>query len=157
MRNYLNSTEQSTHLVVIASTTAIKDLIDSNGVTDEEKAMLRTAYNKLMACTSSIFGRLGEGYKRSIENKARLNRITLISRNFATARKETAMEDILDTSEVRELLKQCSLECSGCTRTDLKNCPIYQMNCYLNTDGKSEDNDLCPFRQAEIKLEEIEF
>lgn len=57
-----------------------------------------------------------------------------------------------------ELLNLSSdIDCEGCKNTNCKNCNIYKIKSYLNYDGKSEDNDLCPFRKEKTEYADMDF
>ena len=150
MKNYFNATEQSHHLIIMTAMVSVNDLIQSSAPTDEEKKMLVQAKNLISKFSESVYSRIGEGYKQSLKNKASLNKIKLVSRNNVTSHNDSSkMEDVIDKGYVCQLLDLSSdIDCQGCERTDCKNCEIYKFKTYLNYDGKSEDNDLCPFRIA---------
>lgn len=67
------------------------------------------------------------------------------------------MEDYIDREYLVELLNLSSdIDCEGCKNTNCKNCNIYKIKSYLNYDGKSEDNDLCPFRKEKTEYDDID-
>ena len=158
MKNYFNKEEQCNHFIAIVSTVMLDNLINGQGATAKEKQMLKTAKTYINNFTQSVFQRLGEGYRRSIMNKAKDNTICVTAKNLSGKSPIRPTEDKLDHEEIVELLNLCSsLNCQGCERTDCLNCQIYKMKTHLNYDGKSEDNDLCPFREEIKVLEEIDF
>ena len=148
MKNYLNKEEQCNHFIIILCSTIMDNLINGNGVSTKEKQLLSQAKKKIEEFSSSVFERLGQGYVKSMKNKARDNTICVTERTLSGKSPVKPMADTLDHEEIVELLDLCSdYECIGCERTDCISCQIYRMKSHLNYDGKSEDNDLCPFRK----------
>lgn len=148
MRNYFNKEEQCNHFIIILCSTIMDNFINGNGATSKEKQLLSQAKKKIEEFSSTVFERLGQGYVKSIKNKARDNTICVEPRTLDGKSPIKPMADTLDHEEIVKLLDLCSdYECMGCDRTDCINCDIYKMKSHLNYDGKSEDNDLCPFRK----------
>ena len=153
MRNYFNTTEQSNHLIIMTAMVSVNALIESSAPTEEEKKMLKKAKKLISDFSESVFERLGESHRKSLKNKASLNTLRLVARNTSFT-KSSQMEDFIDREYLIKLLDLSSdIDCEGCKRTDCKNCNIYKIKDYLNYDGKREDNDLCPFRSEEIKID----
>lgn len=146
MKNYLNKEEQSNHLILMSAVVCVNNLLNGNAVTEKEKTYLKAIKKNVEVFSQSVFNRLGDGYKRSIENKARLNTLRLVSRNSPLINKSN-MEDTIDTDVLKSIIEETDMACNGCTDTDCKACSLYQIKTYLNYDGKSENNDLCPFRK----------
>ena len=147
MKNYFNTTEQSHHLIIMTAMVSVKELIDGSAPTDEEKKILNKALKCISDFSESVYARLGESYKKSLKNKAKLNTLRLVARGTSSI-KSSQMEDFIDREYLIDLLDLYSdIDCSGCERIDCKDCNIYKIKTYLNYDGKREDNDLCPFRK----------
>lgn len=156
MRNYFNTTEQSNHLIIMTAMVSVQELMQSSAPTDEEKKILKKAMKLISDFSESVYERLGESYKRSLKNKASLNKLRLVSRNNITPHNDSGkMEDVIEKEYLCELLDMSAdIDCEGCERTDCKNCRYYKIKSYLNYDGKHEDNDLCPFRKDKPRFEE---
>lgn len=149
MKNYLNTQEQIQHLVLMLAMTIADELKDGSGITTEEREMLIGIVAKIKEFNDSVFDRMGNSYARSISNKARDNTLTLRSRPIG---KTTTPEisDVLDNDILQAIIDtSADMECENCKRTDCKNCTIYKIKTYLRYEGKSEDNDFCPFRKEE--------
>ena len=146
MKNYLNREEQSNHLILMSAIICVNNFLEGNCITEKEKSYLKAIKKNTQMFSESVFNRLGDSYKRSIENKARLNTLRLVSRNSPLINK-TNMEDTIDTDVLKAIIEETDMACNGCTDTDCKKCSLYQIKTYLNYDGKSENNDLCPFRK----------
>lgn len=157
MRNYFNTPEQSHHLIIMTAMVSVNALIESSAPTDEEKKMLKKAKKLISDFSESVFERLGESHRKSLKNKASLNTLRLVARNTSFT-KSSQMEDFIDREYLVKLLDlSADIDCEGCERTDCKNCNIYKMKDYLNYNGKSEDNDLCPFRKEKVGIDNMNF
>lgn len=157
MRNYFNTPEQSHHLIIMTAMVSVNALIESSAPTEEEKKMLTKAKKLISDFSESVFERLGESHRKSLKNKASLNTLRLVARNTSFT-KSSQMEDFIDREYLVKLLDLSSdIDCEGCKRTDCKNCNIYKMKDYLNYNGKSEDNDLCPFRKEKADIDDMNF
>lgn len=156
MKGYFNTAEQSQHLIIMSAMFIAKELIEGNALSDKEKKLLQKAIKDIGDFSESVYERIGESYKCSLKNKARLNTLRLVPRGL-TPTKSSQMEDYIDREYLVELLNLSSdIDCEGCERTDCKNCNIYKIKSYLNYDGKSEDNDLCPFRKEKTEYDDID-
>ena len=157
MRNYFNTPEQSHHLIIMTAMVSVNALIESSAPTDEEKKMLKKAKKLISDFSESVFERLGESHRKSLKNKASLNTLRLVARNTSFT-KSSQMEDFIDREYLVKWLDMVAdLDCEGRERTDCKNCNIYKMKDYLNYNGKSEDNDLCPFRKEKVGIDNMNF
>lgn len=157
MKGYFNTTEQSQHLIITSAMFIAKELIEGNALSEKEKKLLQKAIKNISEFSESVYERLGDSYKRQLRNKASLNTLRLVSRG-TTPTKSSQMEDYIDREYLVELLNLSSdIDCEGCKNTNCKNCNIYKIKSYLNYDGKSEDNDLCPFRKDQADLPQFDF
>lgn len=157
MKGYFNTTEQSQHLIMLSAMVIAQELIEGNALSDKEKRLLKKATENINTFSESVFERIGESYRRSLKNKANLNTLRLVAKG-TTPTKSSQMEDFIDREYLVELLNLSSdIDCEGCERTDCKNCNIYKIKSYLNYDGKSEDNDLCPFRKEKAEYDNMDF
>lgn len=156
MKNYFNQYEASNHLILMTAMIPTKNFIDGDCITEEERKMLKKVLKLVDEFTASVFERLGDGYKRSIINKGKLNTLRVVSRNVHH-QNNADMEDFIDNETLTEIIDQTAdLDCSGCKRTDCKQCGIYKIKSYLHYDGISDNTDLCPFRKAELDLPQID-
>ena len=146
MKGYFNQNEQCNHLIAMSAMIAVKNLLESNAVSEIEKKELKNIIKSMDLFSESVYRRLGDSYKRQLINKAKLNTLRLTSRFTAN---ESKMEDRLDNDMLCELVDMTSVDCINCNRTDCLDCQIYKMKVYLNYNGQSQDNDLCPFRKEE--------
>lgn len=94
MKGYFNKEDQSRHLIMLSALVIAKELIDGNAISKEEKKLLEKAVKNIDEFSESVFGRLGESYKRSIRNKASLNTLRLVARG-TTPTKSSQMEDYI--------------------------------------------------------------
>jgi hypothetical protein len=157
MKNYFNQYEASNHLILMTAMIPTKNFIDGNCITDEERKMLKKVKKLVGDFTESVFERLGDGYRRSLINKADRNTLRLVSKNIHH-RNNTDMEDFIDNETLRAIIDQTAdIDCCGCDKTNCKQCGIYKIKSYLHYDGISDNTDLCPFRKAELDLPQFEF
>ena len=157
MKNYFNQYEASNHLIMMTAMLSVKNFIDGDCITEEERKMLKKTMKLVSDFSESVFARLGDGYKRSIINKGKLNTLKLVSRNIHHIN-NSDMEDFIDNETLTEIIDQTAdLDCCGCKKTNCKQCGIYKIKTYLHYDGISDNTDLCPFRKAEYNLPKIDF
>lgn len=158
MKNYFNQYESANHLIIMTAMLPLKNLVDGDSITDKERKMLNKVLNLVDEFSASVFERLGDGYKRSIINKTKLNTLRVVSRNVHHINLNADMEDFIDNETLTEIIDQTAdLDCAGCKRTDCKNCGIYKIKSYLHYDGISDNTELCPFRKAELEMPDIDF
>ena len=157
MKNYFNQYEASNHLILMTAMIANQNFIDGNCITEEERKILKRVMKGVSDFTESVFERLGDGYRRSLINKADRNTLRLVSKNIHH-RNNADMEDFIDNETLREIIDQTAdLDCSGCKKTDCKTCGIYKIKTYLHYDGINDETNLCPFRKKELSFDEINF
>ena len=149
MKNYFNKEESSNHLILMSAMISCQNLIESSAPTTDEIKLLKKAMKCVSDFSESVYNRMGEGYKKSLKNKAMLNTLRLVARN--TSATNTKMEDVVDIEILRDLISQNSdIDCQLCNRLDCKSCIIYKIKSYLHIEGKNLDNSLCPFRLEKI-------
>jgi hypothetical protein len=157
MKNYFNQYEANNHLIMMTAMLSVKNLIDGDCITEEERKILKKVIKLVDEFSASVFERLGDGYKRSLVNKGKLNTLRIVSRNVHH-RNNADMEDFIDSETLHEIIDQTAdIDCSGCERTDCKQCGIYKIKSYLHYKGESDNTELCPFRKAEYNLPKIDF
>ena len=157
MKNYFNQYEASNHLILMTAMLPTKNFIDGDCITEEERKMLKKVLKLVDEFSASVFERLGDGYKRSLINKCKLNTLRVVSRNVHHINFNADMEDFIDNETLTDIIDQTAdIDCSGCKRNDCKNCGIYKIKSYLHYEGKSDNTDLCPFRKAELDLPQID-
>jgi hypothetical protein len=157
MKNYFNQYEASNHLIILTSMVASENLINGDCLTKGEREKLKKAICLVTDFSKSVFDRLGDGYKRSLCNKSRLNTIRVVSKNVHH-KNNPDMEDFIDNETLTSIIDQTAdIDCSECKREDCKNCGIYKIKSYLHYEGKSDNTNLCPFRKEQIQLKEIDF
>lgn len=156
MKNYFNQYEASNHLILMSAMITTKNFIDGDCITDEERKMLKKVLKLVDEFSASVFERLGDGYKRSLINKCKLNTLRVVSRNVHHVN-NADMEDFIDSETLHEIIDQTAdIDCCGCKRTDCKQCGIYKIKSYLHYKGESDNTELCPFRKAELDLLKID-
>ena len=157
MKNYFNQYEASNHLILMTAMMSNKNLIDGDCITESERKMLQKVIKLVDDFSNSVFERLGDGYKRSLRNKASLNTLRVVSRNVHHIN-NAEMEDFIDNETLTQIIDQTAdVDCAGCERTDCKQCGIYKIKSYLHYDGISDNTKLCPFRKEQLKIGEINF
>lgn len=159
MKNYFNQYEASNHLIMMTAMLPTKNFIDGNCITDEERKMLKKVLKLVDEFSASVFERLGDGYKRSIINKGKLNTLKLVSRNVHH-RNNADMEDFIDGETLTDMVDLSSgVDCSLCNLNEKEclNCGWYKVKSYLHHKGENNNDGLCPFRKEQIKFPEIDF
>lgn len=159
MKNYFNQYEASNHLIMMSAMVAVKNFIDNDSITDKERKMLKKVLSLVDDFSVSVFERLGDGYKRSLINKGKLNTLRVVSRNVHHVN-NADMEDFIDNETLFNMIDlSASIECSSCNKTEKEclNCGWYKVKSYLHHEGNTEDNGLCPFRKEQIEVPNIEF
>lgn len=151
MKNYLNREEQARHLVLTMAMVQAQDLLKSDGVTADEKKILRQVVDKVEKFNQSVIGRLGKGYATTLANKAKDNTFVMTPRGGSN---KGNLKEEIDESILRDIVDDnFNLTCINCKREDCTACGIYRIKSYLNYDGESENNNLCPFRRVDEMLE----
>ena len=140
MRNYLNAEERTRHIIIMSAQETIADMIDSNGITSEERRNLTRAKKAIEEFNASVCERLGQPYLRRIINTMNDNALRLVAKGMTKPMIYTAAsEDLVPMiAEVR------SLQCMFCERDDYKTCPMYAMCVALDIEGE-DTTDKCPF------------
>ena len=157
MKNYFNNYEASNHLILMTAMLPTQNFIEGNCITDEERKILKKVMKLVDEFSASVFERLGDGYKRSLINKGRLNGLKLVSRDIHH-KNNSDMADFIDAQTLRELVdKSADIDCAGCERTDCLTCAWYKIKSYLNHEGKRDETDMCPFRKEAIEFKDFEF
>ena len=159
MKNYFNNYEASNHLILMTAMVTVENFIEGNCITNEEKKLLKKAMKSVSDFSESVYTRLGDGYKRSLKNKALLNTLKLVSRNIHHVN-NADMEDFIDSETLLDMIDlSCGVDCEGCNKTekDCLTCGWYKVKSYLHHEGSNEDNGLCPFRKEQTSLPEINF
>lgn len=157
MQNYFNQYEASNHLIMMTAMLAVQNFLDGNRITVEERKMLKKAMKLVSDFSESVFERLGDGYKRSLRNKAELNTIRIVSKDIHH-KNNADMADFIANDVLQDIVERsCDIDCAGCTRTDCKDCGIYKIKSYLHYEGLTDDTNLCPFRKPELEIPQIDF
>lgn len=159
MKNYFNQYEASNHLIMMTAMLSVKNFIDGNCITETERKMLKKVLSLVDDFSASVFERLGDGYKRSLINKGKLNTLRVVSRNVHHVN-NADMEDFIDSETLCDMIDlSASIECSSCRKTEKEclTCGWYKVKSYLHHKGDNEDNGLCPFRKEQIEIPEINF
>ena len=151
MKNYFNEKEKSMHLILLLASEISKQFIDLNSPTNAEIDALNGVIKSIDLFTESVFNRLGDGYKRTLKNKASMNTLRLVSRNSTIH--TCQMEDTIDADILREIIDKYDIDCENCTDENCTKCTMYKIKSYLGIDGKKEDHNLCPFRKEEKKYD----
>lgn len=156
MKNYFNQYEASNHLILMTAMLSNKNLIDGDCITDNERKILKKVMKLVSDFSESVFERLGDGYKRSLKNKAELNTLRVVSRNVSH-KLNIDMEDCIDNETLHQIIDSSAyMDCAGCKRTDCKQCGIYKIKSYLHYNGINDDTELCPFRTKEIEIDDVD-
>jgi hypothetical protein len=159
MKNYFNQYEASNHLILMTAMLPTKNFIDGDCITTEERKMLKKVLKLVDEFSASVFERLGDGYKRSIVNKGRLNSLKLVSRDVHY-KNNTDMADFIDSETLFDMIDlSASIDCEGCNKseTECLKCGWYKIKSYLHHQGENKENGLCPFRKEELNFSKIEF
>lgn len=157
MKNYFNQYEASNHLILMCCMIATNNFLEGNAITPQEKKLLKKASDLINDFSASVFSRLGEGYRKSLINKATLNTVRVVAKNVSHQLNKD-MEDTIDHETLKEIIADTKdLNCLNCTRTDCQQCGIYKIKSYLHFTGINDDTDLCPFRQENKEVLEFDF
>lgn len=156
MKGYFNQYEASHHLVVMTAMLSVKAFLDGNCITDNEREALKKVMEGVDTFSKSVFNRLGDGYVRSLKNKASMNTLRIVSKDVHH-KNNADMADFIDSDFLRQLLRDSDIDCCNCTKTDCLKCKIYKVKSYLHYDGVNDNTGLCPFRLNKIEAKQIEF
>jgi predicted RNA methylase len=160
MKNYFNQYEASNHLIMMTAMLSVKNLIDGDCITEEERKMLKKVLKLVDEFSASVFERLGDGYKRSIINKGKLNTLRVVSRNIHHINFNADMEDFIDSETLLDMIDlSASIECEMCNKTEKEclTCGWYKVKSYLHHKGENKNDGLCPFRKEQVDLPQIDF
>lgn len=156
MKEYFNATDRENHLKITCCQTAIEDMLQSSAPTETERKALNTAMKKLEEFSISVYGRLGEAYKRKLIRTTKCNAVKIVGRYapFATAISHCASEDIAPCFEKLRLLN-----CFGCKKfkdhVAVKDCAVYNLGVAVDAAGK--DDGVCPYNMGDdIELDEVD-
>ena len=108
MKNYFNEKEKSMHLILLLASEISKQFIDLNSPTNAEIDALNGVIKSIDLFTESVFNRLGDGYKRTLKNKASMNTLRLVSRNSTIH--TCQMEDTIDADILREIIDKYDID-----------------------------------------------
>ena len=159
MKNYFNQYEASNHLIMMTAMLSVKNFIDGDCITEEERKMLKKTMKLVSDFSESVFERLGDGYKRSLKNKASLNTLRVVSRNVHH-QNNVDMADFIDNETLYDMIDlSASIDCEGCNKTETEclKCGWYKVKSYLHHKGENKNDGLCPFRKEQTSLPEINF
>ena len=159
MKNYFNQYEASNHLIMMTAMIPTKNFIDGDCITEEERKILKKVLKLVDEFSTSVFERLGDGYKKSLINKGRLNGLKLVSRDIHH-KNNSDMADFIDADTLKEMIDlSAGVECSHCDKTEKEclKCGWYKTKSYLHHKGENKNDGLCPFRKEELDLPQIDF
>ena len=160
MKNYFNQYEASNHLILMTAMLSVQNFIDGDCITDEERKMLKKVMNGVSDFSESVFARLGDGYKRSLKNKASLNTLRVVSRNVHHINFNADMANFIDNETLTDMIDlSASIECETCRKTENEclKCGWYKVKSYLHHKGENRDDGLCPFRKEQSDLPQFDF
>ncbi len=143
MKNYFNAEERTRHIIILAMQETIRELSESDTLTDEEKELLKKCEKNLIKFNALIFERMGEPYQRKIERTMQANNLRLVGK-YASACdciNHAASEDL--TRGIKELRM---FNCMDCEKCDYLNCGTYACMIACDIDGKKSEDNICPFR-----------
>lgn len=158
MKNYFNQYEASNHLILMTAMIAVQNFVEGNCITEEERKMLKKVMKGVSDFSESVFARLGDGYKRSLKNKAERNTMRIVSKNVHH-KNNPDMEDFIDSETLLNMIElSASVDCEGCNKSEIEclKCGWYKIKSYLHHEGKNKNDGLCPFRKEELDLPQIE-
>lgn len=159
MKNYFNQYEASNHLIIMTAMLSVKNLVDGDCITEKERKMLKKTMKLVDEFSASVFERLGDGYKRSLVNKGKLNTLRVVSRNVHHIN-NADMEDFIDNETLLDMIElSAGLDCEGCNKTESEclRCGWYKVKSYLHHKGENKNDGLCPFRKEQNEFAEINF
>ncbi len=159
MKNYFNQYEASNHLIMMTAMLSVKNFIDGDCITEEERKILKKVLKLVDDFSASVFERLGDGYKRSLVNKGKLNTLRVVSRNVHHIN-NADMEDFIDNETLLDMIDlSACVDCEGCNKTETEclKCGWYKVKSYLHHKGENKNDGLCPFRKEQTSLPEINF
>ncbi len=156
MKEYFNEYERTTHLKITCCQVAIEDMLNTNALTNEERAALEIAMNKIEEFATSVYARLGDAYRRKVLRTNQCNVVRIVGRYapMENAVSHCASEDIAPCFE-----KLRMLTCFGCTKfkdhNAVKDCAVYNLGVAVDAEGK--DDNVCPYNMGEdIELDEVD-
>ena len=156
MKGYFNQYEASNHLVLMTAMLSVQNFLDGNCITEEERKILKKVMKLVSDFSESVFERLGEGYKKSLTNKANLNTLRIVSKDIHH-KNNADMADFVENEFLLDMMEEIDqLECTNCNNENCKNCKIYKIKTHLRYKGNSDDTNLCPFRLEGNKYDFLE-
>lgn len=159
MKNYFNQYEASNHLILMTAMLSVENFINGDCITEEERKLLKKVMKGVSDFSESVFSRLGDGYKRSLKNKAERNTMRIVSRDVHH-KNNTDMEDFIDAETLLDMVElSCGVDCEGCAKTEKEclSCGWYKIKSYLHHKGENQDNGLCPFKKEATIIPEFDF
>lgn len=149
MRDYLKTIERHTHLFMLMVAEDAKDMLKSDGFTEEEKKDLRKACEWIDKFSISLFKRFGKPFERKQLNTIRDNKISIVGKFAPTqqAISHCAQEDLMPCFDDYRMLK--CFNCKKCQdREQFTNCSVYAMGIavdYLDDENAKVKESGCPF------------
>lgn len=141
MKEYFNARDRANHIIVTAMQSIVGQLVPSETLSDTEREWLKAVEDNLKKFNSSIYGRMGDPYRRKVENTVKSNRIEFVGR-YAESRgaiSECASEDLQPCLD-----KLIQYNCMDCDKENYLDCPTYAIAVACDCDAKCDKG--CPFK-----------
>lgn len=142
MKNYFNSADRTRHICIMAMQETVRELSQSDTLTDEEKKQLNKSTLALQKFNALIYERFGEPYQRKIEKTMKANTLRLVG-------KYEVAQDCISHSASEDLAKGINelrmFNCMDCEKCDFKDCGTYATLIACDYDGEKTDSG-CPFK-----------
>lgn len=151
MKNYFNSKEQAQHLAILACQGKAKQMQEAEVCTKQENTYLKYAETYLKKFTASVFGRMGEPYKRKLLATLDVNRLELVGKYAPATQTITECASVDLESGMREVN---AIVCTACQNKDHTQCGIYAMFVAIGLHGANKNG--CPFRCDDFDFDEVD-
>ena len=142
MREYFNREEREKHIILMCMEYAVKELQESNALTDDERECLDDIITDVQAFNELVFERFGDAYKRKIQGMLNCNNVQLVSK-FTGAQKSAI--SYIANEDLTPLIDDLTMfHCTECEKCDFKTCPIYNIAVACDVFGANDEG--CPYK-----------
>lgn len=141
MRDYFNSSEMCSHVIIEACEAYITKMLESNALTDKERNELKLALKHIHEFSLLIYTRFGQDYSKRVIRYLGDNEVRLVG-------KYSKFKDCIayiDTDEIGEIVKNDMFDCFECDKCDWQNCRTYKVAAACHIDGTNK-NKGCPYK-----------
>lgn len=141
MKNYFNAEERNRHIIMMAMEGVAEAFMESNAITDDERALLDKMCKHIKKFNKSVFNRFGQAYANAVFGTLDANKLVFVSKALPTR----SCVGYSDASDLFPMLKDLQLlNCLDCEKEEFKCCPMYNMMVSCGCDATCDNG--CPFK-----------